>query len=98
MSVNYYLDSPHNEAGHLGKWAAGYFTAKAPEGVDSFDAWAAQMDGKKVFAESGYEVTKDKMLAMASARTGHRAAARSPNGYRGEFMDKGALFVRPDFC
>jgi hypothetical protein len=51
MSANYYLDAPHNEAGHLGKWAAGYFTAKAPEGVNSFDEWAAQLQVRRIFAE-----------------------------------------------
>lgn len=97
MSVNYYLDSPHNEAGHLGLWAAGRFTAKAPEGVASFDDWAAQLDGRKIFAESGYEVTKDEMVATALDRQRH-AHIPNPRYSRGEFVDRGVLFVRHEFC
>lgn len=97
MSTNYYLDSPDNEAGHLGQWAAGRFTAKAPEGVNSFADWAAQLDGRRIFAESGYEVSKDLMVATALQRQRH-APWRNARHERGEFCDRGVLFVRHEFC
>lgn len=98
MSTNYYLDRPDNDAGHLGKWAGGYFTAKAPEGVDNFDDWAAQLDGHRIFAEHGIEYTKDEMVAHALERWPHAAGHRNPRYDRGEFVDRGVLFVRHEFC
>ena len=98
MSTNYYLDSPDNEAGHLGKWTAGHFIAKAPHGVDTFDAWAAQLTGRQVFAESGYEVTAEEMVETALQRDGRFSGHRSARYECGEFVDRGVLFVRHDFC
>jgi hypothetical protein len=95
VSVNYYLDSPDNEAGHLGKWAAGCFTAKAPEGVASFADWSYQLRGRRIFAEHGVELTADEMIAIALRREPH-AYPRAPRA--GEFVDRGVLFVRHEFC
>lgn len=53
MSTNYYLDSPDNDAGHLGKFAAGHLTAQAPTGVDSYTDWKAMLQGHRIFAERG---------------------------------------------
>ena len=98
MSTNYYLDAPHNDDGHLGKWVAGYFIAYAPDGVNDLTSWAAQMDGRRIFAESGYEVTKNEMVEMATKRVGHRSAAPSPNPHWRQFMNGGVLFARYEFC
>lgn len=98
MSTNYYLDAPHNEAGHIGKWAAGYFTAKAPEGVNSFDEWAAQLQGRRIFAESGYEITAGEMVEKAQERWALAPRHLNPRSSKGEFVDHGVLFVRYDFC
>jgi hypothetical protein len=100
MSTNYYLDEPHNEAGHLGKWNGTYFTAHAPEGVDNFDQWAAQMNDHRIFAEHGLEATKDEVVEMATARIGNKAAAyamgRQANAGN-EFYSNGVLFTRSRF-
>ena len=96
MSTNYYLDAPDNEAGHVGKWAAGHFTAKAPEGVDSFDDWAAILEGRKVFAESGYEIAVAELVEHALERK-VGAYHRNARYEQGEFVDRGMLFVRHDF-
>jgi hypothetical protein len=98
VSVNYYLDSPHNEAGHLGKWASGRFTAKAPDGVNSFDDWAAQLDGRRIFAEHGIEYSAAEMIAEALDRQPYASLQRNARHDQGEFIDRGILFVRYDFC
>ncbi|QYN40985.1 hypothetical protein K1T35_47445 (plasmid) [Pseudonocardia sp. DSM 110487] len=98
MSTNYYLDAPDNETGHLGKWGGGYFTAKAPEGINSFDAWFAQLDGHKIFAESGYEVTADEMLKIVEPVRRNRNATHIRRPRSGEWVERGVLFVRHDFC
>lgn len=96
MSTNYYLDAPHNEAGHLGQWAAGAFQAKAPEGVNSFDDWVAQLDGHAIVDEYGREVAKDEMVSTALERD--RNSFRSRRTRRaGDFVDRGVLFVRHEF-
>lgn len=97
MSTNYYLDSPDNDAGHLGKWANGRFIAKAPAGVDSFEAWAAQLDGHRIFAEHAMELAASEMIATALERLPN-AFRRSPRYNAGEFVDRGVLFVRHEFC
>ena len=95
MSVNYDLDSPDNEAGHIGKWTAGHFTAKAPEGVNSFAAWKAMLEGHRIFAEHGVEYTPAEMIKMTEP---DRPANRRPRAERGEWAEDGVLFVRYDFC
>jgi hypothetical protein len=95
MSVNYYLDSPDNEAGHIGKWATGSFTAKAPEGVDTFAAWKAMLEGHRIFAEHGIEYTPAELLDRIRPE---RPATRRPRAERGEWTEAGILFVRHDFC
>jgi hypothetical protein len=97
VSTNYYLDSPDNEAGHLGKWANGRFIAKAPAGVDTFDAWAAQLVGHRIFAEHAVEYAADEMTAIALERWAN-SFRRSPRYSAGEFVDRGVLFVRHEFC
>ena len=98
MSVNYYLDSPDNEAGHIGKSAAGYFTAKAPEGVNSFAEWVATLQGHRIFAEHGIEYTPDEFLADLEPTDSGRRNLRNPRTSRGEWIEQGVLFVRHDFC
>lgn len=100
MSVNYYLDNPHNEAGHIGRWAAGYFTAKAPEHVNSFDDWAAWLHGHRIFAEHGTEYSPDEMVAMTKPTEDGRRynLPRFPREAQGEFIERGVLFVRYEFC
>ena len=98
MSTNYYLDSPDNEAGHLGKYSGGWaFTAKAPAGVDSFAQWIGQTEGHQIVAEHGLEESLGDFLAMVldSRKGGHQ---RMPQREKGEFVDQGILFVRYDFC
>lgn len=99
MSTNYYLDSPGNEAGHLGKWAAGRFTAKAPAGVNSFEDWAHQLDGHRIFAENGREVTVEEMVQQAlEVVPRHQAYRFYDHPSRDDFVDRGVLFVRYEFC
>lgn len=98
MSVNYYLDSPDNEAGHIGKWAAGHFTAKAPEGVDSFADWKAMLEGHRIFAEHGVEYTPAEMIAATAPQGSGRRNHRRPRPENGEWIEEGVLFVRHDFC
>lgn len=96
MSTNYYLDYPHNEEGHIGKWAAGYFTAKAPEGVDSLDDWKAMLQGHRIFAEHGLEYTPADMISEIQPTS--RRNIRRPHPDKGEWVEEGVLFVRYDFC
>jgi hypothetical protein len=98
MSTNYYLDSPDNEGGHLGKSIGGSaFIAKAPEGIDSFDAWAAQMAGRQVYTEAGTEISAADLIELATRpRPPHQLPL--PNEHRGEWMERGVLFVRDTFC
>jgi hypothetical protein len=99
MSVNYYLDSPDNEVGHIGKWGGGYFTAKAPEGVDSFADWKAMLQGHRIFAEHGVEYTPDEMVEITRPERRYgRANLRRPQRQQGEWIEQGVLFVRHDFC
>ncbi|QYN41041.1 hypothetical protein K1T35_47725 (plasmid) [Pseudonocardia sp. DSM 110487] len=98
MSTNYYLDSPDNDAGHLGLWAAGHFMAKAPTGVNSFEDWAAQMRARRVVTESGSEITPEEMIATALRRWRHASGHRRARYDEGEFVDRGVLFVRREFC
>lgn len=98
MSTNYYLDSPNNEAGHIGKWAGDYyyFIATAPDGVDSLADWKAMLDGHRIFAEDGREYTPAEILNDL-----HPQAApgiRMPRTDEGEWIEDGVLFVRHDFC
>lgn len=65
MSTNYYLDEPHNEAGHLGKFYATGFIAKAAKGIDTHDQWVAQMQGHRIFAEHGMEISASELVEMA---------------------------------
>lgn len=96
MSVNFYLDSPDNEAGHIGKRAAGHFIAKAPEGINSFAEWKAMLNGHRIFAEHGIEYTPAEMIEHT--RPDSHGRARMPRRAEGEWMEKGVLFVRHDFC
>ena len=96
MSTNYYLDSPDNDAGHIGKRTSGYFIAKAPEGVNSFDEWTAALQGHRIFAEYGIEYTPDELVAITEPEPGALVAQRRPRD--GEFMERGVLFVRYEFC
>ena len=98
MSTNYYLDSPDNEADHIGKWAAGHFTAKAPEGVDSFADWKAMLAGHRIFAEHGVEYSPEEMIAEVVPTEPGRRNIRRPRAERGEWMEEGVLFVRHEFC
>lgn len=98
MSTNYYLDSPDNEAGHIGKWAAGHFTAKAPAGVDSYHAWVDMLQGHRIFAEHGIEYTPDQMVANIEPTEEGRRNLRRPRPRGGEWIERGVLFVRFDFC
>lgn len=98
MSVNYYLDSPHNEDGHIGKWANGTFTAKAPEGVNSFADWKARLEGHRIFAEHGIEYTPAEMIAETKPTETGRHNQRRPRRHNGEWIEEGVLFVRYDFC
>lgn len=97
MSVNYYLDYPHNEPGHIGKSANGHFTAKAPEGVNSFAEWKAMLAGRRIFAEHGVEYTPEQMIEMTKPDRLGRMTHRRPNYEEGEWMEEGILFVRHDF-
>jgi hypothetical protein len=96
MNVNYYLDAPHNEAGHIGGSSGDRFVAKAPEGVNSFADWAAMLEGHRIFAEHGIEHTADEIVAMVQVRP-RFASHRRPDPARGEFMERGVLFVRHAF-
>lgn len=96
MSVNYYLDSPDNEEGHIGKWSAGYFTAKAPEGVNSLADWKAMLQGHRIFAEHGVEYTPAEMIVEIQPQTPRNM--RRPRAEKGEWAEGGVLFVRYDFC
>ena len=98
MSTNYYLDAPHNEAGHIGQWAAGYFTAKAPEGVNSFADWKAMLEGHRIFAEHGLEYTPAEMVAETEPNPYGRGSMRRPRPEKGEWAEAGILFVRYNFC
>jgi hypothetical protein len=98
MSTNFYLDSNDNDAGHLGKRTSGHFIAKAPQGIDSFDQWAAHLNGRRIVAESGYEVTADEMVEIAVTRDSRFSDHRRPRYEQGEFVDRGVLFVRHEFC
>lgn len=97
MSTNYYLDSPDNEAGHIGKWAAGHFTAKAPEGVNSFADWKAMLAGHRIFSEYGVEYTPEEMIEMVKPDDWGRRNIRRPRHEDGEWIEEGVLFVRYDF-
>jgi hypothetical protein len=96
VSTNYYLDEPHTGL-HLGKWAAGRFHGYAPPGIDSFEQWAAQFtDGARpIYAESGYTVTPDEMIATAKDRRPH---AYYPHTRSNQFVDQGVQFSRYEFC
>jgi len=98
VSTNYYLDSPHNEPGHIGKWAAGHFTAKAPKGVNSFDEWAQMLEGHQIFAEHGIEYSPAEMLNLIKPSSMGALVHRRPRHDQGEFMERGVLFVRYEFC
>jgi hypothetical protein len=99
VSTNYYLDSPDNEEGHIGKWGAGYFTAKAPEGVNSFADWKAMLTGHRIFAEHGIEYTPEQMIEETKPTDlGRRNLPHRPRAEKGEWMEEGVLFVRHDFC
>jgi hypothetical protein len=98
VSVNYYLDSPDNEAGHIGKWAGGHFTAKAPEGVNSFADWKAMLEGHRIFAEHGRECTPAEMISEVAPTPHGRRNLRRPRPENGEWIEAGVLFVRHDFC
>lgn len=97
MSTNYYLDSPDNETGHIGKWASGCFTAKAPKGVDSFADWKAMLDGHRIFAEHGIEYTPAEMIEEVKPTDAGRRNLRRPRTDAGEWIEEGVLFVRYDF-
>ena len=101
MSVNYYLDSPDNDAGHLGKKSAGWaFVAYAPEGVTSFADWVAQIPGHRIFAEHGIEETIEDFLKMVLDSRGERVGAETDNWIaagRG-FSDGGIPFFYGYFC
>jgi hypothetical protein len=98
MSTTYYLDSPRNEAGHIGKWASGYFTVKAPEGVCSFADWETMLQGHRLFAEHGVEHTPAEMVGEVQPTDQGRRNIRRPHAERGEWIERGVLFARHDFC
>ncbi|MEJ3658604.1 hypothetical protein WEH80_37175 [Actinomycetes bacterium KLBMP 9759] len=95
MSANHYLDSPNNEAGHIGKSSNNFFIGKAPKGINSFDEWLASMEGHRIFGEHGLEYISQEMAEIAMDRRSR--LDRNPNQSRGEFVDRGVLFVRHDF-
>lgn len=98
MSTNYYLDSPDNKAGHIGKWAAGRFIAKAQAGIDTYDQWVAMLQGHRIFAEHGIEYTPDQMVQEITPTEGGRRNLRAGiREQRGDWVEHGVAFVRCDF-
>lgn len=98
MSTNYYLDRAHNEAGHIGQWTNGHFIAKAPAGIDTFEAWVEMLQGHTIVSEHGIQHTPAEMLAEIEPTLEGRRSSRSPHYDEGEFKSRGVLFVRHNFC
>lgn len=98
MSVNYYLDSPDNEAGHLGKSYVTGFIARALDGVNSYDAWVAQMQDRRIFGEYGIEYSADELVALANERGRRHSLRYRSRADEGEFVEHGITFVRRWFC
>jgi hypothetical protein len=108
MSTNYYLRTPDtppdNEGIHLGQFAAGGFTFRAypDRNVTTYDAWLAQLDTGTIYAESGYTVTREEMVEIASA-AGSKAKAWAQCGSTfaggaGFYDEDGRRWLAVEFC
>jgi hypothetical protein len=105
MSTNYYLktaDTPDGDEGiHLGQFAAGSFTFRAhpDRGVTTYEAWLAQLDTGTIYAESGYQVSRDDMTVIASAKRRFISWAERGSSFRDGFYDmEGRRWLTVEFC
>lgn len=107
MSNNYYLrtaDTPDGSEGiHLGQSANGGFTFRAhpDRGVTDYPAWLAQLDTGEIVAESGYTVTRDEMVRIASEQSRvpswAERGATHPDG-AGFYDMEGRRWLTVEFC
>jgi hypothetical protein len=100
MGVNYYMalpDGSPDETRHLGKWAAGEFTARAyPErGIIDRASWEAQLATGPIVAEHHAPATAEEMVEMAL--TIPRWGRRSTHPFADQFFADGIRFMTVEF-
>lgn len=106
MSINYYLrtpDTPDGDEGvHLGKFVGGVgftFRAHPDRGVTTYEAWLALLDTGTIYAESGYEVSRDEMVKTAAVRDRFPSWSELGSSFKGGFFDeKGRRWLTVEFC